>query len=297
MKTVWMMAALTSVLLGAVSACTRVDTPVTATAPAATSQRVPMPAPEPTLSTAHYAITSTASPAQTAHVARAVEALHVAYRTHFATQWPTAAQPPLQLVLYRDRAELKRQSPAPSWAEAYYRRPQCHAYYAADAENPHHWMLHEAVHQLAREVMGFKRARWSDEGVAAYFGASVLKDGVLRTGTLDRTAYPVWWLPSMQFSGDLHADIAAGRVIPLRQLITGTGPEIARNVNLYYVQEWSLSHFLFHHADGRHADAYRRLLASGSTLEGFEALIGPVEAVEAEWYAYLLGLQRQVRRS
>ena len=82
-------------------------------------------------------------------------------------------------------------------------------------------------------------------------------------------------------------DIAHGGLIPLRAIIEGNGPPIGAHVNTYYLQFWSLTHFLLHHDGGRHAPAYRRLLARGGTLADFEAAFGPIERVQAQWYVHL----------
>ena len=120
------------------------------------------------LDTAHYRITSTADPAQAARVGTAVESLHAAWRATFPEAPPARAEPArLQLVLYRDRDQFKAHNRSSPWAEAFYRTPYSHAYYAAGEANPTHWMVHEATHQLSREVARFPRAKWSDEGLAA----------------------------------------------------------------------------------------------------------------------------------
>src|SRR5581483_770218 len=119
------------------------------------------------LSTAHYTIRSTASPEQTRKVAEMVEILNTAYLRVF-TNLPPATGRKLQLKLYRDRAECRRVNPWVGWAEAFYRKPYCNAYYSEDEVNPYHWMLHEATHQLNNEVAHFKLAKWVDEGLATY---------------------------------------------------------------------------------------------------------------------------------
>jgi hypothetical protein len=191
-------------------------------------------------------------------------------------------------VLYRDQAQFKAHNRSHPWAEAYYLPPQCHAYYAQGERNPVHWMLHEATHQLAREVARFPKVRWSDEGLASYFGSSRILDGALVPGTADRDTYPIWWLPQLALSGDLDEDLAKGRLIPLRAIVEGNGPPIGEHVNTYYIQFWSLTHFLLHHDGGRHAQAYRRLIAQGGSLREFEAAFGPIEQVQAAWYRHLL---------
>ena len=91
-----------------------------------------------------------------------------------------------------------------------------------------------------------------------------------------------------ELTGSLDADIQSGRWIPIRALITGkNAPNISSNVNRYYIQYWSLSHFLFHGKNGRYANAYRQLIVEGGSLNNFEALIGPAEKIEYEWYRYL----------
>jgi len=237
--------------------------------------------------TLHYRIHSTATIAQTEQVARAVESLHERYAAMFPPG--KAGQGRLVLVLYRDRAEFKRNNRSRPWAEAYYLAPRSHAYFDATARNPYHWMLHEATHQLMREVSAFPRRKWIDEGVASYFGAGTLGDGALRTELPDPDAYPIWWLPQQALSGNLQQDIASGRIIPLARLIDGRGgPDENRYFNLYYIHYWSLAHFLFHYRDGRYAQGFRQLIGEGGTLEDFERRIGPVDQVQREWYGYLL---------
>jgi len=270
-----------------------------ATMHATTSSRKAAPASPPALpadavvtGTAHYRIHSTATAVQTAQVARAVESLYRSYAEVFSVPEGDAAR--LSLVLYRNRAEFKRNNRSRAWAEAYYLSPRSYAYFDANARNPYHWMLHEATHQLMREVSLFPQAKWVDEGVASYFGSSRLAEGGLRLGDADPDAYPIWWLPNYQLSGVLEDDIAAGRIIPLQQIISGKGgPDVNRYFNQYYIHYWSLSHFLFHYRDGVYAQRYRQLIAEGGSLDDFTRLIGPPERIQREWYGYLLELTRR----
>jgi len=154
--------------------------------------------------------------------------------------------------------------------------------------NPYHWMLHEATHQLNREVAHLAIPKWIDEGLAAYFGASEIRDDKLIRGSIDINAYPIWWLPSLALSGNIEADFESRKIIPIRALISGTGgPDIAQNVNAYYIGYWSLTHFLFHFDHGRYASKFKQVIAEGGTLESFERNIGPVERIQIEWYSYL----------
>ena len=246
------------------------------TPPLATPGIIGIPAGAVIVDTRHYRIHSTASPTHAADVGQALEALHAAY----AGLFPIPEAPgKLAVVLYRDRAEFSRHNRSSRWAEAFYLDPACYAYFDVDARNPYHWALHEAVHQLARKGSGFRRNRWIDEGLASYFSASQLTGGRLRLGTIDHSAYPAWWL----------SDIATttGMPIPLDVLLSGKGgPELDRHVNQYYLSAWSLTHFLMHHDNGRHAIAYRSFLEAGADAVAFANHIGPIEALEAAWIPY-----------
>jgi hypothetical protein len=240
--------------------------------------------------TDHYAIASTATLAQTRKMGEAVESLHAAYLGFFADSLPArpADAKKLSLRLYKDQAEFKAHNTSSPWAEAFYRRPTCYAYFAIDEANPTQWMLHEATHQLNREVARFVLAKWLDEGLASYFGASQIREHVLVPGSMDMHAYPLWWLPSLALSGNPQTDFAAGKLVPLRALISGSGgPDINRHFNAYYIGYWSLTHFLVHYRDGRYAAGFRQLIAAGGSLQDFEKFIGPVERIQGEWYGYL----------
>jgi hypothetical protein len=245
--------------------------------------------------TPHFAIASNASPAQTARVGEVLEALHAAYAQFFADRLPARpAGARFQVALYRDRADFQRHNTSRAWAEGYYRKPVCHAYYDAGRPNPVHWMLHEATHQLDTEWAGFPRTPWVEEGLASYFGTSRIESGVLAPGDYDPDTYPLWWLDAQYLSGDLEADLAARRVIPLRELIDSDGPPRPADVNRYYVGYWSLTHYLLHGDGGRHAAAYRQLVAEGGSLANFERLVGPVERMQAGWYAYLFARHQEL---
>lgn len=244
------------------------------------------------LETIHYRIHYTGTRQQAELVASVVEKLYTAYTSVFAQPPQSTAPGKLTLVLFRDQAEFKENNRSSSWAEAYYLQPACYAYFSQGA-NPFHWMTHEATHQLAREVSGFRRNRWIDEGLASYFAASAVGEAGLQLGVVDSSAYPIWWVLNYRLSGDAATDTAAARFLPLEVLLTGRGgPDVDSNFNLYYVDAWSLTHFLFHYDDGKYAKGYAQFLAQGSKPEDFAPLIGPLERVQKEWYQYLLELQR-----
>lgn len=237
---------------------------------------------------AHYRVTSTATPQQTQSVLAAAEALYAAYAQSFDLQ-QEAGHGKYQLMLYGSRAEFRAHNRSSAWAEAYYLAPTCYAYYAEGVANPHHWMVHEATHQLNHELAGLKPAKWVNEGLASYFSASRLQAGRLHPGSIDPSTYPIWWLGDLGLSGDVQADIRDGRLVALRTLIASNDrADINRRFNAYYIGYWSFTHFLLHGEDGRYAAGFRALIRDGGTLADFERRIGPVDAIQAQWYEHLL---------
>ena len=246
------------------------------------------------LETPHYVILSSATRGQAEEIGRVVEQLYGAYSNRFgALPGFSREHPRLQMKLYKDRREFRRVNPGLGWAEAFYRRPSCQAYYSAPEVNPYHWMLHEATHQLNAEVAHIAPAQWLEEGVAEYFSTSRFIRGQLALGTVDPNTYPVWWTDDLATTPDLAANLKNGSVIPLRAIVTGRGgPSMNRHFNLYYLHWWTLAHFIFE--SERHRDAAMALVAQGGSLRVFEKLIGPVEQVQAQWHSYVRHLKSVV---
>ena len=194
--------------------------------------------------------------------------------------------PKLKLLLYKDRAEMRRVNPGLGWAEAFYQKPYCRAYYSREEINPHHWMLHEAVHQLNEEVAHVNPAKWLEEGLATYFSTSRIRGGALQLGTIDPNTYPVWWIDELATTADLGTNVLNGSVIPVRVLVTGRGgPRMGSHFNLYYLHWWTLTHFLFE--EGMPAGKADLLLQRGGGLEVFEELAGSLNGVEGEWHNHV----------
>ena len=192
------------------------------------------------------------------------------------------------------RRQFRRCNPRVGWAEAFYSRGRCHAYFGTREANPYHWLLHEATHQLNTEVARLEMPRWINEGVATYFSASLYTEGALHLGRPDPDAYPVWHLYDMGLSGDVEADIRPGKVIPLRAIITGRGgPDMDKEFNRYYVHWWSLTRFLMAAEGGRRRSGHLQVICEGGSLDALEKHLGPVEEIQSQWYEHLYGLHRQ----
>lgn len=244
-----------------------------------------------TIETAHYSIASTATRQHTEEMARMVELLYDSYSNRFGTlPHFQRDHPKLKLLLYKDRDEMRRVNPGLGWAEAFYRKPFCRAYFSAKENNPYHWMLHEAVHQLNAEVAHVEPANWLEEGIAEYFSTSRVISNKLVLGTIDPNTYPVWWIEDLATTPNLASNLVNHSVIPLRAIVTGHGgPSMSRNVNLYYLHWWSLTHFVFE--DKRHRDSAQKLFEAGGDLDSFEKFVSSVNTAQTEWHTHALRIK------
>lgn len=244
-----------------------------------------------TLDSAHYTIFSTATRQQTEETGRALELLYTAYSNRLGTvRGFERTHPRLQIQLYKDREEMRRVNPNLGWAEAFYRKPFCRAYYSAEEINPHHWMLHECVHQLNQEVAHVRLAKWLDEGLSEYFSTSRLKTNQLDVGRIDLNTYPVWWIDELATNADATENIRNGSVIPLHAIISNRGgPSMNRQFNLYYLHWWSLTHFICENE--KYRDRVLTLVEKGGGLTAFEEVIGPIDLVQTEWHDYVRRLK------
>jgi hypothetical protein len=244
-----------------------------------------------TLETAHHTIYSSATRQQTEKTAHAMGFLYIAYSNRMGPLIQFSSNPPkLKVKLYKDRDQFRWINPGLGWAEAYYREPYCRAYFSDAEINPYHWMLHESVHQLNREVAHLKLEKWLEEGLAEYFSTSRLTSNTLVLGQIDRNTYPIWWIDDIATSPDLAENLRNGSVIPLRVIISNRGgPSMDSQFNLYYLHWWALTYFVFE--DPRYREHALELVRRGGGLEAFEQVIGPVEQVQPEWHSYVRHLK------
>jgi hypothetical protein len=240
-----------------------------------------------TTQTDHYTIFSTATKPQTDDISLTIEQLYAAYSNQFSSlPGFTPKHPKLKMKLYKDRNEMRRVNPGLGWAEAFYSKPYCQAYYSAAEINSYHWMAHEAVHQLNEEVAHIDPVKWLEEGLAEYLSTSRFTRGTVAVGQIDPNTYPVWWIGIMATSSNLATNIENGSVIPLRKIISGRGgPSMRHHFNLYYLHWWTLTHFLFE--TPKYRDGTFALVKDGGGVAAFERHIGPIERVQTEWHAHV----------
>lgn len=125
-----------------------------------------------------------------------------------------------------------------------------------------HTLQHEGFHQFAHLRIGEALPIWANEGIAEYFGQSIMVKGSLRTGLA----------PEPRVVG-MRKAIENDRAFTLRELISMTGDEWGARVQngdaragLQYDQSWSVAHFLIHADNGRYAkyfEEYLRAAADG----------------------------------
>ncbi len=249
--------------------------------------------------TKHYAIRSSATEEQTHEIGQVAEIVYSGYlRLMEDLQRTVQPHPRLGIKLFKDRQEFRRCNRVYDWAEAFYRPPYCYQYYSAGEVHPYHWMMHEATHQLNDAAARLRLPQWLDEGLACYVSTSRIVDNALDPGEIDTNTYPVWWIDSMELSGDLNADKKAGTIIPLRTIISGQGgPSMNLRFNLYYLHWWTLTHFLLHYENGKYKEGLSRLIAEGGGPVAFEKHVSPIENVESQWYGYLAELQKRTSRA
>jgi len=258
----------------------------------ATWKFVPRPwHPSITLETGHHLIYSTATRQQTDETAHTLDLLYQAYSNRLSSlETFQGEHPRLKVKLFKDRPEFRGINHNLGWAEAFYREPYCRAYFSAEEINPYHWMLHESVHQLNREVAHLKLQKWLEEGLAEYFSTSRLTSNALLLGRIDPNTYPIWWIDELATTPDLAENIRNGSIIPLRAIITNRGgPSMNSQFNLYYLHWWSLTHFLFE--SPRFHEHALELVRRGGGLEAFEHTLGPVDQVQMEWHNYVRNLK------
>jgi len=252
--------------------------------------------PDLTHETTHYVVYSTATAEQTAEIGMVAEMVYRSYLELLEPVFRTDGfHPKLKMKLFKTREEFRRSNRGIGWAEAFYRYPYCYQYYPSGDANPYQWMIHEATHQLSREIAGLSMSKWLDEGIAEYVSTSRIIDNRIALGQIDTNTYPTWWLSIMATTQILEKDKENGSFIPLHRIISGRGgPDMDEHFNLYYVHWWTLTHFLFHYQSGTYQPGWIQLVKHGGSLEDFRHCIGRIEDVERQWYAYALELKHSL---
>jgi len=149
----------------------------------------------------------------------------------------------------------------------------------------HHVIQHEGFHQFAFSRFGHDLPIWVNEGLAEFFGESVLvNDRVVLGQSTPRVIVEV------------QKAIEVNEHIPFRNMLSMDGSAWnqsvkAGNAGLQYMQAWSMVHFLVYGDDTAYQrlfEDYLRLLNQGIASEAaFVRVFGPdIEAFERRWLGY-----------
>jgi len=238
----------------------------------------------------HFVTESTADEAITDKAVKKAENIYRSY-CHF---WNVTndEQPKItdkhKLRIYKSRLEFKSIHPTSGWAEAFYMPPTCYQYINRKAENPYHWMKHEIIHQLHREVSSFKMKKWDNEGLACLFSTAKEIDGNIILGTIDSTTYPIWWIAKLNLTGDMKKDMRDKKIMKLKFIVEGKGGlNMDQHFNLYYIQWYSLVHFLVFGEDGKYRESFKKYVRNKSPIEEFEDYFGALDTIQKQWYDHL----------
>ncbi len=237
--------------------------------------------------TDHFKVYSTASVEDTEKTGELAELLYEKYTDVFGFK-DKKIDYKMKLRLFKSRKEFRRVNGIYRWAEAMYYARRCNAYFDKTAENPYHWMIHEATHQLNNELAEYDIELWLNEGIACYFSTSKIVENKMHLGIIDEETYPIWWFGSFKLTENLNNDIKNKIIIPLRFIISDKGgPPRNKFFNQYYLHWWSIVHFLMEFEDGKHREGLKKLVLEGGTIEGFEKYIGKISDIEKQWNKHL----------
>ena len=149
-----------------------------------------------------------------------------------------------------------------------------------------HVIQHEGFHQFAHSRFGNDLPPWVNEGVAEFFGESVVVDGEVIIGqTSERTLKT------------LRAAIAENKQIHFRDMITMEPDRWNANVQagsamLQYMQAWSMVHFLVYGDGGKYQksfEAYLGFINKGAkNYDAFVRAFGTddLDSFERRWTEY-----------
>jgi hypothetical protein len=142
---------------------------------------------------------------------------------------------------------------------------------------------HEGFHQYAYSRFGHDLPPWANEGLAEFFGESVVVDGVVVVGQTSERSLRT-----------LQAAIDANKQIHFRDMITMDEERWNANVRnggsaLQYMQAWSMIHFLVYGENGRFQGSLETYLALlNRTTPPYEAFVrafgsDDLEGFERRW--------------
>lgn len=225
-----------------------------------TSQKVSLlPAGWTEVRTSHFVVSSDAGEAAAREVARDFEQIRALFHATFPE---LRVDPPqaIRIIVARDEATMRMITPD-EWGGPEHVRPT--GVFHTDGEKDYivlrldaegttafHTSYHEYTHSLL--YMNFPRLPlWVREGVAEFFGNSLLSEAKATTGTVDR--------------GHLFV-LSKNAWLPMETLfqVTETSPYYnERNpASVFYAESWATVHYLLLDPEARRGDLFKKYLAA-----------------------------------
>ncbi len=259
--------------------------------------------------TPHYTLRTNASKEHAKELADFMELVHKTYTALLVKgaplKTPTGG---FVIVLFSGRKDFARAG-MPAGAGAFYRPAtrELVGYYHPVTMKP--FFAHEGMHQFTDLTMpSFRHAgvpMWFVEGIADCIGNSVERDGRLYMCTLSGS------IAAMRLPLIARL-VREGKHIPLAKLVAMERGTFMRNASVCYAEAWSFCHFLMTYPkreepgkqipNGKYRPVIsafyealldRRTTAAEAWARALRAgRVTSIEALEAEWKAYILDLAR-----
>lgn len=155
----------------------------------------------------------------------------------------------------------------------------------------YHVLQHEGFHQFAFLRMGDSIPTWVNEGLAEYFGQSILVKGRMQMGVAPENRIQA---VALAIRSKTH--------FPFETLMNMSSETWNETVNkgssragLLYDQSWSMAHFLVHAEKGKYAKAFgtyiKRMSDGMNSRQAFTAAFGDAasyEQFENAWKTYVM---------
>ncbi len=154
-----------------------------------------------------------------------------------------------------------------------------------------HTLYHEAFHQFMRTVVNRRVPYWYNEGMAEYMGGirvEVPKAGAPKIAERARVLENRLKMMKMGLRAAMKFEAI---------MMQTPGQFYSGHVPLKYAQAWSMVHFFYEAADGKHRPRiesyFRKLMEGGTPREAFEAGFkdANLEALQKEWAEYVQKLE------
>jgi hypothetical protein len=245
------------------------------------------------LETEHYKITTDISPEAAKRYGQNLEAAFRHYQSSLGKAFPRGFGRKPRVAIFNTAEnyytyfELLSEQRGENTAGVF--RPSLNElvlFETLDLEDTTHTLYHEAVHHFVQQLTPTHLPYWINEGIAEYLGAITVKDEKVteKAKMLDRLPY-------------IKIAVEVDSVYPFEKIMNESPREFySGNVGLKYAQAWSMVHFFYEAAGGKHKpriQKYLDLLLSGAPpRKAYEEAFGTGTAeLEKEWKAFVKTLK------